>query len=130
MSLTPTLLITDDDRDFRESLVAVFDDRGFDTVMASDGVEACDVVREQQIHLVLLDYQMPRMTGLEALRLIKQYDQRLPVILMSSALDEALSQAARAANAFAVHSKPVNVAKIRQDVSSALHSIYNWSADN
>ena len=49
MIVSPSLLITDDDRDFRESLVAVFDDRGFDTVLASDGMEACDVVREASI---------------------------------------------------------------------------------
>src|SRR3954471_7406985 len=61
----PRLLITDDDRDFRETVAGVLADRGFETLQAADGEEALTIVRHQPVHLLLLDMQMPRMSGLE-----------------------------------------------------------------
>ena len=42
--ITPRLLITDDDRDFRETLAGALADRGFETLQAADGEEALDLV--------------------------------------------------------------------------------------
>ena len=64
---TPSLLITDDDRDVRETLRDVFQSRGFLTQTAGDGEEALRIVRNQEIHLVLIDMHMPRLTGIEAI---------------------------------------------------------------
>ncbi len=129
MNTDPTLLITDDDLDFRESLGSLFKARGFQTLMAADGCEACDVVQQRNVHLVLIDFHMPGMTGLEALRIIKQFNPELPVILMSALLDDQMSNELLAADAFAVHSKPIDISRIRNDVSTALQTIYNWSID-
>ncbi len=129
MNVCPTLLITDDDDAMRESLGSLFRTRGCNTLMAADGREACEVVQTTEVHLVLIDFHMPRMTGLEALRSIKQYKQEMPVILMSARLDEQMSDQLMEADAFAVHSKPLDISRIRQDVSTALQTIYNWSMD-
>ena len=123
---TPTLLITDDDADLRESLGSIFEDRGFRTVLARDGREAVDVVCDKPIHVVLIDFHMPRMTGLEALRAIRKTKASLPVILMSAELDEALSREVLGADAFSVHRKPVDLRLIESDVFRALSSVYNW----
>ena len=42
----PSLLITDDDSDFRETLRGVFEPRGFRTLLAGDGEEALEIVHE------------------------------------------------------------------------------------
>ena len=52
---TPCLLITDDDRAFRETLREVFEPRGFRTFMAADGQQAVSIVRQNDVHLVLMD---------------------------------------------------------------------------
>ena len=52
---SPSLLITDDDRDVRETLGSIFKPRGFQTLLASDGKEALDIVQHEQVHLVLID---------------------------------------------------------------------------
>ena len=79
---TPNLLITDDDLGFRETLRGVLEPHGFRTFMASDGEEALAVVRREEVHLVLLDMHMPRLTGLETLRLLKQIKVMLPCIIL------------------------------------------------
>jgi CheY-like chemotaxis protein len=122
----PRLLITDDDHDFRETLRSVFEPR-FRTLLAGDGEEALDIVRREDVHLVLLDMHMPRLTGLETLRRVKQFKSRLPCILISAAMDEALERQARAAQAFSVLTKPISRQQLTSTVDAAL-AIYGWSS--
>jgi CheY-like chemotaxis protein len=126
--VTPNLLITDDDLSFRETLRGVLEPLGFRTFMASDGEEALDVVRREEVHLVLLDMHMPRLTGLETLRLLKQTKLVLPCIILSANADDALREEARRANAFSVLSKPVSRLNLTTIVHNALQHTYNWSA--
>ncbi|HEX5106540.1 MAG TPA: response regulator, partial [Pirellulaceae bacterium] len=99
---TPRLLITDDDRDLRSTMAGLFQSRGFDTLEAGDGEEALEIVGRQEIHLLLLDMQMPRMNGLETVRRLKELELALPMpwILLSGALDERIIEQAREAAAF------------------------------
>ncbi len=125
---TPNLLITDDDLGFRETLRGVLEPMGFRTFMASDGEEALAVVRREEVHLVLLDMHMPRLTGLETLRLLKQIKVVLPCIILSANADDELREEARRADAFSVLSKPVSRINLTTIVRTALRRTYNWSA--
>jgi CheY-like chemotaxis protein len=125
----PQLLITDDDHDFRETLRVVFEPR-FRTLLASDGEEALDIVRRQEVHLLLLDMHMPKLTGLETLRQVKRFKSRLPCILLSAALDENLIRQAQLAEAFSVLSKPISRLRLTSTVDAAMRRIYNWEADD
>jgi CheY-like chemotaxis protein len=122
----PTLLITDDDRDFRETLRGVFEPRGFSTWLAADGEEALEIVQRENVHLLLLDMHMPRLTGLETLQRVNQLRQTLPCILMSAGLDESLAEQARRAKAFSVLRKPVRFQVITNVVREAMRQMYNW----
>lgn len=124
----PSLLITDDDRDFRETLRSVFEPR-FRTLLASDGQQALDILHEQEVHLLLLDMHMPKLTGLETLRQVKRFKSRLPCILISAALDENLIRQAQLAEAFSVLSKPITRQQITNSVNTAMRRIYNWEAE-
>ena len=123
----PSLLITDDDPAFRETLQGVFEARGFRTLLAGDGEEALAIVRSEEVHLVLLDMHMPRLTGLETLRLVKRFKAILPCILLSADLDELLIEQALLAQAFSVLSKPVTRRQITGVVRRAMERTYNWT---
>ncbi len=123
----PSLLITDDDLDFRETLRAVFEPR-FRTILASDGEEALDIVRRQEVHLLLVDMHMPRLTGLETMQRVKLLKSRLPCILLSAGLDEALERQARLAEAFSVLAKPVTRRELTSTVEAAMRRIYGWES--
>jgi CheY-like chemotaxis protein len=123
---TPSLLITDDDRDFRETLRGVFERRGFRTLTAEDGEQAVQIVLRERVHLVLLDMHMPRLTGLETLRRFKQMNTRLPCILLSAELSDALAEQARQANAFSVLAKPFRSSEITSLVNRAMRQTYDW----
>jgi DNA-binding response OmpR family regulator len=122
----PSLLITDDDRDFRETLCSAFEPQGFRTLVAGDGEEALEIVHREPVHLLLLDMHMPRLTGLETIRRVKQFAADLPCILLSADLDERLVAEARRARAFSAMAKPVRYAEIKHVVNRALRSAYGW----
>jgi len=123
----PSLLITDDDRDFRETLAGVFESRGFRTMLAADGQEALERLQVEPVHLLLLDMHMPRMTGLETIRRVRQLQLPLPCILLSAAMDRTIEAEARAAAAFGVFSKPIRLPDITSAVKAALLQCYGWA---
>ncbi len=120
----PSLLITDDDRALRETLRDVFAPRGFETLLAADGEEALQIVRRNEVHLVLIDMHMPRLSGLEAITRIKQFKARLPCILISGQLDDVIRTQV---DAFEVLAKPISFQTITETVSKALRLTYNWT---
>jgi CheY-like chemotaxis protein len=126
--VTPSLLITDDDYAFRETLQAAFEPRGYRTLLAGDGEEALRIVRTEVVHLALLDMHMPRLTGLETLRLVKQFKAMLPCIILSADLDETIAQQARREHAYSVLRKPVTLIQIMRVVRQALEATYHWQA--
>ena len=85
---TPSLLITDDDLDFRETLRGVFEPRGFHTLLAGDGEEALEVIHTTEVHLLLLDMHMPRLSGLETIIRMKDSDCLVPTIIVTAYAEE------------------------------------------
>jgi DNA-binding NtrC family response regulator len=102
------ILITDDDDGCRESLRSIVEPEGFRTFLASSGEEAIDIVREEPIHLALLDMHMPTLTGLETLQLVHQINALLPCILVTANPDEDLMRQAFRARAYSVIPKPIS----------------------
>jgi len=123
---TPSLLITDDDPGYRETLRVVFEPRGFRTILAGDGEEALRIVHSQTVHLVLLDMHMPRLTGLETLRLLKEFRAMLPCILLSAQLDDLIIEQAQRAHADFVLAKTVTIGQITNTVRQSLQRTYAW----
>lgn len=124
MDFSPSLLITDDDRAWRETLRDVFQPRGFRTLLAADGEEALRIVQRDDIHLVLIDMHMPRLSGLEAIGRIKQFRSRIPCILISGQLDDELRGHR---DPYRVLSKPISFQQVTETVGDALRSVYNWT---
>jgi CheY-like chemotaxis protein len=118
------LLITDDDRAARETLRDVFEPAGFRTFLAESGEEAIDIVREKEVHLALMDFHMPRLTGLETVEIVRQFKGLLPTILLSADRDDWLMRQALSARVFCVLAKPVNKNVLIYVVTRALDKFY------
>ena len=118
------ILITDDDTGCREALREIMEPQGFHTLLASSGEEAIDIVREAPVHLALLDMYLPRMTGLEALRLMHQINALLPCILVTADATESLMRQAIQAQAYSVLHKPISKGVVLYTVARALLRAY------
>ena len=123
----PNLLITDDDRDFRETLRGVFEPRGFRTTLAADCCEALEIVRQHNdFHLLRGDMHMPRMTGLETVRRLRELPSQMPCILLSAALDDEICQQARQIEVASILSKPITVSQLTGIVRQVMRERYGW----
>src|SRR5437667_12056013 len=78
------ILVADDDAANRETMAKMLADRGFEAVTAKDGEEAVKIVQVKMVHLAIFDMHMPRLTGLEALQFVRQFNQLLPAILLTA----------------------------------------------
>ncbi|MBX3422322.1 MAG: response regulator [Pirellulaceae bacterium] len=126
--IEPKLLIADDDRDFRETLAEVFHRRGYATHLAADGQEALEICHARpQLHLVIFDVHMPRVTGLEALQHLRVHDcWSLPCILMSAQMDDRIVREAQALNPAGILAKPFTLRDLTATVEEALRRSYGW----
>jgi two-component system OmpR family response regulator len=80
---TTTILIADDDAHIREVVRYALEREGHQTVLASDGSEAIERVREGGIDLVVLDVLMPDVDGLTVCRRLRA-EGRVPIVMLSS----------------------------------------------
>ena len=125
-----SILIADDDRGNREALGEVLQNRGFKTVLAKDGGEAVEIVQVQMVHLVLFDMHMPRLTGLEALNLLRQTLHKvLPAVLMTADASSELMKQAFLAQVYSVIPKPVNKNIVLHTLARALEQVYGKLAE-
>lgn len=78
------ILIVDDGRENREFIAAyILEPNGYEVLMAKDGKEGLDMALKLRPDLILLDYQLPRMNGIEVLEALSAMDVNIPVIMMT-----------------------------------------------
>lgn len=85
--MEPTILIVEDDRQFAYLLREDLQDRGFQVLLADDGVDGVHLVEKHDPDLVVLDVMMPRMDGWEACRRIRKVSA-VPIIILTARRDE------------------------------------------
>lgn len=80
-----TVLVIDDEENVRSFLQSALTMNGYTVLSATTGAEGVEIVngQAQTISLVLLDFNMPGMTGLQTFKKLRERDETLPVILMS-----------------------------------------------
>ena len=78
-----TVLVCDDDRAILESIRIYLTQEGYEVLTASDGLEAIDLLRDHEVHCLVLDIMMPKLDGLSAMLKIRE-DSNIPIILLSA----------------------------------------------
>lgn len=78
-----TVLVCDDDKEIVEAIAIYLKQEGYDVVPAYDGMEALQLVKEKEIHLIILDIMMPKLDGIHALLKLRE-ESSIPVILLSA----------------------------------------------
>ena len=89
------IILVDDDDLFRESLFQNLTDAGFDVVTFSDGPAALEqITGDDSADLILLDWKMPGMNGIQVLRQIRDNGIEIPVIFLTVLSDQMYEEAA------------------------------------
>ena len=84
MSRQATILIVDDEPDVREVLEEYFQAHGYATIGAANAAAARSLVREQQVHLALIDIHMPGEDGLSLARHVRERYPGIAIVMLTS----------------------------------------------
>lgn len=81
----PTILIAEDSKDARDMMRTLLTLKGYDVVVAEDGVQAIDMALKNLPDLILIDLELPRLDGLSVIRNIRRSTKlfRVPIIIVS-----------------------------------------------
>jgi CheY-like chemotaxis protein len=115
------ILWADDEIDHLKAHILFLNDKGYDVVTAFSGDEALDALKENRnISAVLLDENMPGITGLETLIRIKQENGDIPVIMITKSEEERIMDDAIGGKIADYLIKPVNPSQILLALKKAL----------
>ena len=113
------ILICDDELGIRESLRLILSDK-YTLVFAEDGQQAVDRLADEDVALVLMDINMPRLSGIEALQEMKRINEHVQVLILTGygSLDTAIQ--AMTHGAYDYITKPFDMDEIMQMVEEGL----------
>jgi CheY-like chemotaxis protein len=86
------VLIADDDQTIRALLGDMLADLGHEVVAATNGAEAVELAAQVQPDAVILDFLMPKLSGLDALRAMRELGLRMPVVLLTAISDASMRE--------------------------------------
>ena len=78
-----TILVVDDEDDIRDMIEIYLMNEGFTVLKAQDGIEALEVLKSQEVDLMVLDIMMPKMDGVRTCLKVRE-DKKLPIIMLSA----------------------------------------------
>ncbi len=121
-----TVLVVDDDADIRVFLKINFESWGFEVVTAEDGAEAAASAADIDADLILLDMNMPSVSGFEAARQIRATEKhsKTPIIAVTAHTSTGDRDEAYQAGCNAIVTKPIDPQKLSQavtDLTGPLH---------
>ncbi len=80
---TPVILLVDDEKAILDSLKGSLEDEGYIVLTAPDGIKALEIIKSQPVDSIFLDIWLPEIDGIETLKLIKDYDSSINVVMMT-----------------------------------------------
>ena len=81
------ILVCDDDKEILDAIKIYLTNEGYRVFKAFNGIEALEVIEENEIHLIIMDVMMPKMDGLRAVMKIRE-DKNIPVIMLSAKTED------------------------------------------
>ena len=115
------LLWVDDEIEQLKAHLLFLEKKGYEVVTVSNGTDAIDLCASRSFDLVLLDEQMPGLSGLETLRHIKELQPALPVVMVTKSEEENIMEQAIGQKIADYLIKPVNPNQILLTLKKNIH---------
>jgi DNA-binding NtrC family response regulator len=119
---THRILLVDDDHNCLDAIDQILRREGYETYTIDNGRSAIEAIIKNEIHLAIVDFNMPDMDGLHVLHEIRRMRRNFPVILMTAEPSKELRFASLDAGAYSFITKPIHIPSFRQIVAKALQT--------
>lgn len=107
------ILVVDDEPMVQQLLTQALEDEGHSVDIATNGVDALTLLETHAYDLLFTDVHMPRMSGIDLVRTVRQRHRTLPIVVMDSYPD-AFLESDVGAEAFAMLAKPFDLSEVRR----------------
>jgi len=114
-----TILVIDDELGPRESLRILFKDK-YNVITAEDGDKGIEIVKNRKVDLIILDLRMPGKSGIDTLGEIRNYNQNVPVIILTGYGDMETARKAMHYEAFEFMTKPFSISEMEEIVAKGI----------
>lgn len=116
------ILVVEDNKSLRELLKEYLELNGYEVMVARDGQEGMMLLKKSfdDFDLIITDFRMPKMNGIEVIRFIKQRDPTIKTILVTGEDMRLVAPVAEAAGADKVMAKPVDFSYLQKTVKELL----------
>lgn len=105
------VLVVDDSETIRQQVASALERAGFSVVEASDGMDGLERAEQNELCMVILDVNMPRLSGLEMLERLRENPKHksLPVLMLTTEVQQSMIERAKKAGARGWMIKPVKM---------------------
>ena len=117
--MSAKVLLVDDEKDFLDIMAERMTARGMDVTTAGSAEKALEMVAAESYDAVIMDFMMPHMDGLKALKLFKQSRPDLPIILLTANVPQEKCREAVKLGALDVIEKPADLNRLTQKIETA-----------
>jgi len=86
------ILVIDDEAEICDALKMFLTQKGYDVMATTSATEGIELVKTEKPKVILLDIRMPDMTGLEAIKKIREVDENVGIIMATAVVDEDIAK--------------------------------------
>ena len=122
MNKQTNILIVDDDPQIIKLMSIILSREGYIIHSANSGTEALTLLKDQHVDILLTDYSMPQMNGVELIRETRKTHQNLIIFMITAYSAEYISRYGSEEGIQKVLTKPVNINSLRSLLSTAINT--------
>lgn len=119
-----TVLLAQNHEGWQQVIRTLLEPQGVQTLAVRSGAEALDLIEKRPVHVAVLDAQMPRLGGLQVIRLMREMQKAPPAILLANHLTNHLLHEALGMQVFSVLGKPVDLNVLLDALARVLRRYY------
>jgi len=116
----PKILFIDDEIEYINTISEYFSMIGFETIKAATGSQGISMIKEMAPNMVFCDLKLPDIDGDEVLRLLMDFDDQIPCIIVTAFRDDTVVEQLLKNGARQVMSKPLSLKEITGIVMNSL----------
>ena len=117
-----TIVWADDEIDLLKPYIIYLSSKGYEVIPAMSGQDAIDACKQSSVDIVFLDEQMPGLSGIETLQILKEAHPELPVVMITKSEEERIMEQAIGQQIADYLIKPVNPSQILLCLKKHVHS--------
>jgi len=126
---TYKILVVDDEPNYIETIINCFENKNYQIIIATDGEAGCQIAKNEKPNLIIMDWEMPKMNGIESIKKIKKDPsiKDIPIIMATGKMLSSIDlQVALEAGAVDYIRKPIDKIELIARTRANLHLSENY----